>query len=191
MAEEPLDAYGFHFEIGHDVRQWRPNWRFNDSYAAKPDGGGVLLDLCHELDMAHVLYPDVTVRSVSCLGHEDFPGVDFASRVEMAGKARIGTVAMDYLSPQSLRRLSLRGREETLELDLLSCEMRRWRGGRETAKTWSFERNDMFLDLMRDFIALVEGRNRQTTRYCQDLIGWPKVPNWLQPLGKADSFTES
>jgi hypothetical protein len=34
------DAYGFHFEIGHDVRQWRKNWRFADSYAARAEGGG-------------------------------------------------------------------------------------------------------------------------------------------------------
>lgn len=158
LVAEPVDAYGFHFEIGHDVRQWRPNWRFADSYAAKPEGGGVLLDLCHEIDMAHVLFGDLAVASVDSLGHSDFPGVDFATRVQMRGDARIGTVAMDYLSPQSIRRMSVRGRSVTLELDLLACALRRWQDGQETVKSWEFERNDMFLDLMRDFMALAEGR---------------------------------
>ena len=43
------------FEIGHDVTQWRQNWTFADSYAADPEGGGVLLDLCHEIDLACLL----------------------------------------------------------------------------------------------------------------------------------------
>ena len=152
------DIYGFHLEIGHDVRQWRQNWRFAHSYAAKADGGGVLLDLCHEIDIAACLLPGLAVTGVDCLGHVDFPGVDFASRIAMAGQGATGTVAMDYLSPVSIRRLSLRGREEAIELDFLVPKLSRWRDGAEEVKTWSFDRNDMFLDLMRDFIALAEGR---------------------------------
>lgn len=157
LAAEPLDVYGFHFEIGHDVRQWRANWRFGDSYAALPEGGGVLLDLCHEIDMAHVLFPELAVASVDCIGHADFPQVDFATRLQLGDAGRVGTVAMDYLSPESLRRMSLRGRAETLEVDLLACRLRRWRDGQEQVKTWEFERNDMFLGLMRDFVALAKG----------------------------------
>ncbi len=51
-------VYDASFGIGHDVRQWRKDWSFASSYAARPDGGGVLLDLCHELDMALALLPD-------------------------------------------------------------------------------------------------------------------------------------
>lgn len=159
LAEDPVDAYGFHMEIGHDVRQWRTNWRFADSYAARADGGGVLLDLCHELDMAHVLFPDARVQSVESLGHADFPGVDFATRVVLAQKdGPVGTVAMDYLSPKSLRRVQLRGRTEVLDLDLLTPRWVRSDGGEDRVRTWDFERNDMFQDIMRDFMALAEGR---------------------------------
>ena len=159
LAGSPFEAYGFHLEIGHDVRQWRQNWRFADSYAARPDGGGVLLDLCHELDIAHCLFPGLKIVSVDCVGHADFPGVDFTSHVTLAcDGGPVGTVAMDYLSPKSIRRLSLRGRDEIVDLDLLACRETRWRDSGERVRDWAFERNDMFLDLMRDFIALVEGR---------------------------------
>ena len=121
LAEEPVAAYRFHMEIGHDVRQWRANWRFGDSYAAREEGGGVLLDLCHELDMAHVLFPGAGVTAVESIGHADFPGVDFATQVTLAQEdGPVGTVAMDYLSPKSLRRAQLRGREEVLDLDWLA-----------------------------------------------------------------------
>lgn len=159
LAEGPVDAYGFHMEIGHDVRQWRQNWRFGDSYAARAEGGGVLLDLCHELDMAHVLFPDAALRAVDCIGHADFPGVDFATRVTLAQDGGpMGTVAMDYLSPKSLRRMQIRGRDEVLELDWLAPRWRRSDGGADRVRDWDFERNDMFLGLMGDFMALAEGR---------------------------------
>ena len=158
LAAEQPDAYGFYMEIGHDVRQWRQNWRFGDSYAAEPEGGGVLLDLCHEIDMAACLFPGLSIASVDCVGHEDFPGVDFATRITFAGHGRTGTVSMDYLSPESIRRMSIRGRDDVLDLDLLGPTARRWRDGAVETKNWQFERNDMFLGLMSDFMALAEGR---------------------------------
>lgn len=159
QLEAGIDAYGFDFEIGHDVRQWRQNWRFADSYAARAEGGGVLLDLCHEIDMAHCLFPGLGILSVECIGHRDFPGVDFATRISMAADGGpIGTVAMDYLSPRSTRQMRLRGRDEVVELDLLACREVRFAGSECRERRWAFERNDMFLELMRDFMALVEGR---------------------------------
>lgn len=159
LRDAPIEAYGFHMEIGHDVRQWRANWRFGDSYAAREEGGGVLLDLCHELDMAHFLFPGVKVQAVDSLGHADFPGVDFATRVTLAQEGGpVGAVAMDYLSPKSLRRMGVRGRDEVLDLDLLAPCWVRSAGGEDVVRDWAFERNDMFLGLMGDFMALVEGR---------------------------------
>ncbi|MDQ2094424.1 Gfo/Idh/MocA family protein [Rhodalgimonas zhirmunskyi] len=150
-------AYGFDMEIGHDVRQWRQNWRFGDSYAARPEGGGVLLDLCHELDMAHCLFPRAKLHAVDSIGHTDFPGVDFATRVTLAEDGGpVGTVSMDYLSPQSLRNTRLRGREGVVDLDLLGPRLTRRPG--DDVQDWDFDRNDMFLAIMRDFMALTEGR---------------------------------
>lgn len=158
LHAHPVDAYSFHLEIGHDVRRWRPNWRFNDSYAARPDGGGVLLDLCHEIDMAICLFPGLAITTVDCIGHVDFPGVDFATRIGLTGAGKAGTVAMDYLSPESFRCVSIRGRDEILQLDLLTATATRWQNGEFKTQSWAFERNDMFLDLMRDFMALAERR---------------------------------
>lgn len=158
LHDDPVEAFRFDFEIGHDVRQWRQNWRFADSYAAKPEGGGVLLDLCHEIDMAACLFPSVEVEAVDSIGHRDFPGVDFATRLTMVRGGAQGQVAMDYLSPKFIRRVSLRGREAGIDLDLLSARQVRWRGATEAARDWDFDRNDMFLGIMGDFMALAEGR---------------------------------
>ena len=158
QVEAATDAYRFELEIGHDVRQWRENWSFGDSYAAMPEGGGVLLDLCHEIDMAYCLFPDIDITSVDCIGHANFPGVDFETQVSFAAKGGpVGCVSMDYFAPKGVRRLKLRGRDETVDLDLLRCHEIRVSEDKTREQGWTFERNDMFLDLMRDFVALVEG----------------------------------
>ena len=153
-----LAPYAFSFEIGHDVRQWRQNWNFAESYASKPEGGGVLLDLCHELDLAACLVPGVTLGKVDCIGHEDFNGVDFATRIGLSGAASVGTVAMDYLDPTGHRRFSLKSRDQVIDVDVLNLTGSHWVDGKVNPLSYTFDRNDMFLDLMRDFMALAEGR---------------------------------
>ena len=151
------DIYGFSFEIGHDVRQWRQDWQFKDSYAAKSQGGGVLLDLCHELDIAQLLFPDARLGQVDCLGHSDFENVDFATRISLnQHNGPSGTVAMDYLSPHSIRRINLRGRNAISDIDLLAgTETRSQNGVLHTTQS-ALERNNMFVDIMRDFMTLAE-----------------------------------
>lgn len=156
------DIYRARFEIGHDVRQWRANWRFADSYAARPAGGGVLLDLCHEIDICLSLLPGLTVQAVDSLGHADFPGVDFATCLHLTGRNAVADVAMDYLSPVSVRRVQLRGTAQTIDLDLGTGKGRHWTGSQTTGGEWHdidlpAQRNQMFLDAMDDFLSLVAG----------------------------------
>lgn len=163
-GDDLSDVYGFSFEIGHDVRQWRQNWSFPASYAAKAQGGGVLLDLCHEIDLAHALFPDLTVQSVSSVGHADFDGVDFASRVALVdGAGRTGTVAMDYLSPVSLRRSVLSGTWELRKLDMLAAKITRDDGNGPKTQAFKHDRNDMFRAITRDWLALIEDENAHLT----------------------------
>ena len=159
LAERDLSTvYDASFGIGHDVRQWRKNWSFAASYAAQPQGGGVLLDLCHELDMACTLLPALAVAGVTSLGHAAFPGVDFATRIALAGAGQLGTVAMDYLSPVSFRRIVLRGTGIVADFDLIAGRYALQDGQGTQDLSFPFERNEMFLAAMRDFLHLVAGR---------------------------------
>lgn len=157
-AMELSDVFRFQAEIGHDVRQWRSNWRFSDSYAAQPEGGGVLLDLSHELDLASALFPGLTLRDAQALGHADFPGVDFATSLHLStASGAAGCISMDYLSPVFVRRLVLCGTGRRIELDLLTPRLRVINGVHESTQEFCFERNQMFLAAMGDFLHLVGG----------------------------------
>ena len=151
------DAFQFALTIGHDVTQWRANWRFSDSYAAKADGGGVLLDLCHELDLAACLFPGVSVTQVESLGHPGFPEVDFASRVSLAAQGLVGDVSMDYLTPLLHRRTMVRGTERMQDFDFAGQVYRVTEPSGPRLLDLPLERNAMFLDAMRDFLALASG----------------------------------
>lgn len=152
------DVFQFALTIGHDVTQWRADWRFSDSYAARAEGGGVLLDLCHELDLAACLFPGLEVTRVESLGHPAFPGVDFASRISVRRQELVGDVSMDYLTPLLHRRATLRGHERMHDFDFATQAYQVTEATGPRALDLPLERNAMFLDAMRDFLALVGGR---------------------------------
>jgi predicted dehydrogenase len=148
------------FEVGHDVTVWRDNWRFAESYAAHPVTGGALLDLCHELDLAHVLLGTLELHKVVALGHPDFPGVDLASHATLtANPAATVTVSVDYLSPQLIRKGQIVGADCAHSYDLAKGSVTRQTKNAETTITFGCERNQMFLDIMAEFISLAERRD--------------------------------
>ncbi|MBN8630316.1 MAG: Gfo/Idh/MocA family oxidoreductase [Rhodobacterales bacterium] len=157
-AADRSDVFQFALTIGHDVTQWRANWRFSDSYAARAEGGGVLLDLCHELDIAACLVPGLSVTRVESLGHPAYPGIDVASRISLRGQGVVGDVSMDYLTPKLHRRTMLRGTERTHDFDFAAQAYRVTDAFGPHDLDLPLERNAMFLDAMRDFLALSQGK---------------------------------
>jgi len=156
-ATDLADVFQFALAIGHDVTQWRQNWRFSESYAARADGGGVLLDLCHELDLVACLFPGLEVTRVESLGHPAFPGVDFASRVSLRRGGVVGDVSMDYLTPLLHRRAQLRGTERMHDFDFAAQIYQVTEPSGPRTLDLPLERNAMFLDAMRDFLGLAVG----------------------------------
>mgnify|MGYP000011017595 CR=1 FL=1 len=158
LAEADLsDVFQFALTIGHDVTKWRENWRFSQSYAARAEGGGVLLDLCHELDLAVCLFPGLEVTRVESLGHPGFAGVDFASRISLHKQGVVGDVSVDYLTPLLHRRAVLRGHERMHDFDFAAQDYRVTDALGPRAFALPLERNAMFLSAMRDFLALASG----------------------------------
>lgn len=159
LAQSDLsDTFRFDFTIGHDVTQWRTNWRFSDSYAARPEGGGVLLDLCHELDMAACLFAGLRVEGVSSVGHARYPGVDMASRVMLTRPGLSGSVAMDYLAPRLIRRAQITGTQAARDYDFAAENYGISRADNITNPAHPLERNEMFMNIARDFLALIGGQ---------------------------------
>ena len=151
------DIYRFTLTIGHDVHQWRKDWSIKNSYAGQPDGGGVLLDLCHEIDIITLLLPDLRLSSVRCLDAPDFAKTDVSTEIALHSQTAQGVVAMDYLSPQSTRRLQMWGRDQTIDFDFINGEFIH-NGARAD---YTLDRQKMFQTAIADFIAVSRGQNQQ------------------------------
>ena len=153
----PQSFFRLQLEIGHDVRQWRENWRFAESYAARAQGGGVLLDLCHEIDLIGLMCPDLSLRDVTSIGHAAFPGVDIASSLSLAsGSGATATVSMDYLSPVLKRGGSLTGDAQNIVFDFVTNTATVTMATGVEDHNFNTERNNMFEKIMQDFVTLAE-----------------------------------
>lgn len=152
----------FSLDIGHDVTQWRQNWRFADSYAAKAAGGGVLLDLCHEIDMASILFPDMQLETVTSLGHPAYPGVDFSSRLSVSTElGASGSIGMDYLTPRLHRRTIVYCADAIYDFDFAAQRYEIADADGVRLLEYPLERNEMFQGITRDWLALLQGQKTQ------------------------------
>jgi len=148
------------FEIGHDVNQWRQNYIFSENYASDRLGGGVLLDLCHEIDIAFLVCGPAKLVSVRSIQHPDFDEVDIASTLDFSDEKGLNyRIAMDYISPKLIRRGSIIGTDLQIDYDLVHNKFIKTSKESYKENVLDYERNQLFLDLMFDFMCLAEGRN--------------------------------
>lgn len=108
LAEARLGAVvRAHLEVGQNLAHWRPTRDLASSYSAHSEqGGGVVFDLVHEIDMARWLLGPLQVQAAvgGRLGHLPIKSDD----VHVALLKRVNgapvVVSLDYLSQQAVRR---------------------------------------------------------------------------------------
>jgi predicted dehydrogenase len=151
-------------EVGQYLPDWHPGEDYRESYSAKRDlGGGVILDLIHELDYVRWLVGEV--REVGCMaGHEsrlEIETEDVAEILLRFESGAIGNVHMDYVQRDPSRTCRIVGEEGTIVWDYFANEVRLFEA---TSQSWRvfpqdrFDRNDLFLSEMKHFLACVDGR---------------------------------
>ncbi len=86
-----------------------------------------------------------------------FPGVDFASRISLRRQGLVGDVSMDYLTPGLHRRAHLRGAVRMHDFDFAAQLYRVTDANGPRLLDLPLERNAMFMEAMRDFLALASG----------------------------------
>ena len=147
------------FYVGHDVQSWREGSVFSESYASKKYGGGVTLDLCHELDLAVLMCGLDRLENVVSLVDERFEAVDVATSITFLGSnSCLVSVGLDYLSPSIIRYGNIVTDDYSLTYDLNANSVRLDDNEICVEDMVCFERNHMFVNLMRDFTLIAEGK---------------------------------
>jgi predicted dehydrogenase len=150
-------------EVGQYLPEWHPGEDYRTSGSARRDlGGGVVLDLVHEIDYAlWLMGPVVDVAAltgrVSDLEIETEDVAEIAVRFESGA---LGSIHLDYLDRSPHRRCRVVGSAGTLEWDYFANEVRvcdartqAW----STEKQAPFERNDMYRLEMAHFLDCLAG----------------------------------
>jgi predicted dehydrogenase len=152
-------------EVGQYLPDWRPGRDYRNSYSAsKEKGGGVILDLIHELDYTYRFFGDVR-RVFSFGGKRSDLEIETEDIAEILMEFENGTIAevhLDYLQHNPSRNFKIIGTSGTICADLTSNKVEIF----DIAKhNWEvvnldtgFDKNKMYLDEMKHFVKYIQGK---------------------------------
>ncbi len=114
------------FYVGQHLPSWRPDRDYRLGYSSKSEeGGGVLLDLSHEMDLLHYLFGEIRSFS-SLITHRsdlEINSEDIAIVQGYTEKNTVFSISMDYISKALIRRIYVHTNSETIIADLVSSTL--------------------------------------------------------------------
>jgi predicted dehydrogenase len=153
------EIYSGRFFVGQYLPDWRSGINHLESYSAFKDmGGGVVMDLVHEIDLAEYLLgkPQGQIHSiVSKVSNVTIDSPDIAEIMYESINSEIVSIHLDYLYRGYSRHFSICGNEANLHCDLFKNIIKITGDNNkqiEHFKFEDFERNDMYLNLLRDYM---------------------------------------
>lgn len=151
-------------EAGEYLPDWRPGRNCQNSYSAsKERGGGVILDLSHELDYAYWFFGEPGKVFALSGKRSDLP-IETEDVAEILIEFQSGVwcqVHLDYIQRCPSRSFKLIGTEGIMQADLIANKMSLFEASKadwEVFDMWGdFQRNKMYLDEARHFIDYLNG----------------------------------
>lgn len=151
-------------QVGQYLPEWRPWEDYRQGVSARREsGGGVILDLIHELDyLTWLLGP---VRKVQCFAEHvsrlEIETEDVAAITLQFTSGAIGSVHLDYVQRVPSRTCRIIAEEGTIICDLLEREVNWYEASDDKWHSFvyrNFERNDRFVAEMRHLLACLDRR---------------------------------
>lgn len=148
LANNP--AYFASISCGSYLPSWRAGVDYRTIYSAhKSQGGGVLLDLSHELDYTEWLFGALITESiVGFNGKISELSISSDDTLAFVAKSTQGTLiqlTLDYFSKAPRRVVRIHTEAFELELDLIQNRITETASqGHYEQKSYTFERNEMF-----------------------------------------------
>ncbi|KPK91236.1 MAG: hypothetical protein AMJ88_14200 [Anaerolineae bacterium SM23_ 63] len=154
-----------HAHWGEYLPDWHPWEDYRLSYSARSDlGGGVLHTLCHPFEYLNWLGWEVESVSteISTFGPLELEVEDTAEVLLRFKDGILASVHLDYNQRPASHWLEIVGTEGTIRWDNTDGMVHYWTAlsdqWQETPPPNGFERNDMFLDEMRHFLNILDGK---------------------------------
>ncbi len=154
------------FYIYSECRSYLPEWRKNvnylESYSARENEGGVILDLSHEIDYLCHFYgvPEQVFGIRRNFGILGIKGEEFASAI-FDYKDSMAVVTLDYISRNPVRRCILTAKNGEATYDFLSAKLTINYEGREEIMEFKRKPDELYRKELEEFIGILNGGRRQ------------------------------
>lgn len=150
-------------QVGQYLPDWHPWEDYRHGVSARTEmGGGVILDLIHEIDYVRWLMGETS--QVTCMkgriSHLEIETEDTAAILLRFESGAIGTINLDYIQRIISRSCRIIGEEGTIFWDLLSQKVSWYLAGDKAWHEFSyagFQRNDRFMAEMEHLLACLRG----------------------------------
>lgn len=150
------------FQAGQWLPDWRPQQDYRKSYSADPArGGGVLMDLIHEIDAARMLLGEFNHVLAMTARFEPLQiESESVASVMLSGQGNgpLVTVGLDYVSRCPVRRYEVIGDQANLVWDLPAQTLTLQRPGESRVVTDRAEEFDVaqtYITAMHEFISAI------------------------------------
>jgi CMP-N,N'-diacetyllegionaminic acid synthase len=137
---------------GSYLPSWRPQRDYRTLYSAsKEQGGGVLLDLSHEIDYAQWLFGPLSLLGAyqSKISDLEIDSDDITVITAQTSHNASITITLDYISKIPLREIVIHTNTQTLIVDMIANTLKigALDGEIETITLEPFERNELFIKM--------------------------------------------
>ena len=159
--------YNAFVDIGQYLPDWRPSKDYRHSVTAnKSLGGGVLLELSHEIDYIQWLIGSMKVHYAQLRSSSEL-NLEVEELADIVLVSQTGTVCnvhLDLLQKKASRTCSFIGEKGRLDWDLRSntITLHAGEGSVVLFAETDWDSNQMYLSLLTDFLDLVAGRKNSS-----------------------------
>ena len=152
--------YSIQSEVGQNLINWRPNKKYRDTVSSSKNlGGGVLLELSHELDYLTWIFGDI--ESVYCkLTNTNHFDIDVEDNVDSIIQTRGGqsiNLHMDFLQNKTTRKCKVLGEKGTLNFNILENRIMHYSEDGESNIIYeehASDPNQSYIDMLQTFLNL-------------------------------------
>ena len=146
---------------GSYLPEWRPDSDYRDSYSADPDrGGGVVLDLIHEIDYAHWLFGplECTASEIEYTDTLDIESEAIAEAIVKGPDNCLGSIHLDYCRRQPRRTLEVICERGTIIANLEKKTLTVQYQSSTEQETFEYGRDQRFRKQLEYFLKHVDTR---------------------------------
>lgn len=150
-------------EVGQYLPDWRPDRDYRHGVTARAElGGGVLLELSHEIDYLNWLIglPKAVTARGGRLGDLDINVEDMVEMILEYPRPMLASIHLDMLQRAPLRQCHVVGTEGTLHWDGIADQLSLYLAVEKSWQEIEFapmeDRNSMYMDELKYFLACID-----------------------------------